>query len=108
MELSKWDDIRVDGLARFTPTDKTKSDNPIPAHIVEKGLKDAGYEDIIPKLQALFAEFTAFALERGYVVIDTKFEVFINSKGEWILGDEILTPESSRFIKIADFEAAKA
>lgn len=63
------------------------------------------YPDIIRKLQELFKEFTDFMYEKGYVVVDTKFEVFINSKGEWCLGDEILTPESSRFIKREDFEA---
>jgi phosphoribosylaminoimidazole-succinocarboxamide synthase len=34
-----------------------------------------------------------------------KFEIFINSKDEWVLGDEVLTPESSRFISKEDFEA---
>ena len=106
-DVQEWDDIRLDGLSRFTPTDKTKNDNPIETSIVEKWLQDAGYGDIVPKLQQLFAEFTAFAYQHGYVVVDTKFEVFINSKWEWVLGDEILTPESSRFIKVEDFETGK-
>ncbi|MCG3715703.1 phosphoribosylaminoimidazolesuccinocarboxamide synthase, partial [Aliarcobacter butzleri] len=37
--------------------------------------------------------------------VDTKLEVFVNSKGEWVLGDEVLTPESSRFISKEDFDA---
>jgi phosphoribosylaminoimidazole-succinocarboxamide synthase len=103
--LWEWADIRIDGKARFTPTDKTKNDNPIPSHIVENWLSEAGYGDIVPKLQQLFADFTAFAYERGYVVVDTKFEVFVDANGQWVLWDEILTPESSRFIKKEDFEA---
>lgn len=103
--LKEWQDVRKDGKAIFTPTDKTKDDNPIPTYIVEQGLESAWYADIVPKLQQLFAEFTAFAYQRWYVVVDTKFEVFINAQGEWVIGDEILTPESSRFIKRADFEA---
>ena len=35
----------------------------------------------------------------------SKFEIFVNSKGEWVLGDEVLTPESSRFISKEDFDA---
>lgn len=63
------------------------------------------HPEVVQKLKELFREFTDFAYERGYVIVDTKFEVFINSAGEWCLGDEILTPESSRFIKKEDFEA---
>lgn len=86
----------------FTPTTKDKSDTPIPSEIVR-----SQHPEIIRKLQELFREFTEFAYEKGYVIVDTKFEVFINSQGEWCLGDEILTPESSRFIKREDFEAGR-
>lgn len=99
--LTEWADIRDEkGNAHFTPTDKTKDDNPIPSHIVE----DA-YPEIVKALQNLFQKFTEFADFHGYVLIDTKFEVFINSRWEWILGDEILTPESSRFILRENFNA---
>ncbi|EKD44392.1 MAG: phosphoribosylaminoimidazole-succinocarboxamide synthase, partial [uncultured bacterium (gcode 4)] len=48
--LKEWDDIRdVDGNAVFTPTDKTKDDNPIPARIVREA-----YPEIVNKLQTLF------------------------------------------------------
>ena len=101
--LTEWSDIRdTDGNAKFTPTDKTKHDNPIKSEIVRNA-----YPEIVEKLTALFQEFTAFAYERGYVIVDTKFEVFQNSKWEWVLTDEILTPESSRFIKKEDFEACR-
>ncbi len=99
--LIEWSDIRDEyGNAHFTPTDKTKDDNPIPSHIVQ-----TAYPEIVQSLQILFKQFTDFAYVRGYVLVDTKFEVFINSEWEWILGDEILTPESSRFILRKDFEA---
>ena len=38
-----------------------------------------------------------FALSRGIIVADTKFEFGRNNKGEIVLGDEALTPDSSRF-----------
>lgn len=103
--LNEWDDIRGDEKARFTPTDKTKDDNPLNSQTVEESLQAIGYGDIVPKLQQLFAEFTEFCYKRGYVLVDTKFEVFKNSKWEWVIWDEMLTPESSRFIKKDDFEA---
>ena len=64
-----------DGNAKFTPTDKTKHDNPIKSEIVRNA-----YPEIVEKLTELFREFTAFTYERGYVIVDTKFEVFQNSK----------------------------
>jgi phosphoribosylaminoimidazole-succinocarboxamide synthase len=56
-------------------------------------------------MENLFKSFTQYALDNGIVIVDTKFEIFINSKGEWVLGDEVLTPESSRFISKEDFDA---
>lgn len=101
--LKEWDDIcDTYGNAAFTPTDKTKDDNPIPSRIVREA-----YPEIVEKLQTLFREFTEFAYHAGYVIVDTKFEVFMNAKWEWVIGDEILTPESSRFIKREDFEAGR-
>jgi phosphoribosylaminoimidazole-succinocarboxamide synthase len=38
-----------------------------------------------------------FAAERGIILADTKFEFGINMAGEITLGDEALTPDSSRF-----------
>ena len=63
------------------------------------------FPEIISSLEKLFKDFTAFAYERGIIVVDTKFEIFVNSKNEWVLGDEVLTPESSRFISKEDFDA---
>ena len=37
------------------------------------------------------------ALEKGIMIADTKFEFGINMAGEITLGDEALTPDSSRF-----------
>jgi phosphoribosylaminoimidazole-succinocarboxamide synthase len=38
-----------------------------------------------------------FAAERGIILADTKFEFGLNMAGEITLGDEVLTPDSSRF-----------
>jgi phosphoribosylaminoimidazole-succinocarboxamide synthase len=43
-------------------------------------------------------EFAAsYALERGIIIADTKFEFGLDSTGKLFLMDEILTPDSSRF-----------
>ena len=83
----------------FTPTTKGVKDIPLNSDKVRKL-----FPNIINSLEKLFKEFTSFAYENGIVVVDTKLEVFVSSDGEWILGDEILTPESSRFIDKEDFE----
>ncbi|RBQ28192.1 phosphoribosylaminoimidazolesuccinocarboxamide synthase [Aliarcobacter vitoriensis] len=83
----------------FTPTTKGVKDIPLNSQKV----KDT-FPEIISSLEKLFKDFTTFAYERGIVVVDTKFEIFVNSAGEWVLGDEVLTPESSRFIAREDFE----
>jgi len=84
----------------FTPTTKGIKDEPLNSQKVREL-----FPEIITNLEKVFKDFTAFAYERGIIVVDTKFEIFVNSKGEWVLGDEVLTPESSRFISKEDFDA---
>jgi len=45
----------------------------------------------------LYQEAAAYALKRGIIIADTKFEFGTDKNGELILIDEILTPDSSRF-----------
>ena len=45
-----------------------------------------------------------FAKERGIILADTKFEFGLNSSGEIVLGDEALTPDSSRFWELSTWE----
>jgi phosphoribosylaminoimidazole-succinocarboxamide synthase len=46
---------------------------------------------------ALYAEAAAFALTRGMIIADTKFEFGVDAAGTLHLIDEALTPDSSRF-----------
>ena len=84
----------------FTPTTKGIKDEPLNSSIV----RDL-FPEIISSMEKLFKDFTVFAQDNGIVVVDTKFEIFVNSNGQWVLGDEVLTPESSRFITLEDFNA---
>lgn len=96
-DLKEWSKFET---PLFTPTTKGVKDIPLNSQKVREI-----FPEIISSLEKLFKEFTEFAQENGIIVVDTKLEVFVNSKGEWILGDEILTPESSRFISKEDFDA---
>ncbi|PCJ85792.1 MAG: phosphoribosylaminoimidazolesuccinocarboxamide synthase [Thiotrichaceae bacterium] len=45
----------------------------------------------------LYQEAADFALERGIIIADTKFEFGLDNDGQLTLIDEVLTPDSSRF-----------
>ncbi|MEY4412918.1 MAG: hypothetical protein RIQ53_211 [Pseudomonadota bacterium] len=45
----------------------------------------------------LYSEAAAYALTRGIIIADTKFEFGLDEQGTLTLMDEILTPDSSRF-----------
>ena len=56
---------------------------------------------------ALYKKCADYAYERGIIIADTKFEFGLNEKGEVVLGDEMLTPDSSRFWPLEGYEAGK-
>ena len=45
----------------------------------------------------IYREAADYALERGIIIADTKFEFGLDERGELVLMDEVLTPDSSRF-----------
>ena len=45
----------------------------------------------------LYKKCADYAAGRGIIIADTKFEFGLNENGEIVLGDEMLTPDSSRF-----------
>jgi phosphoribosylaminoimidazole-succinocarboxamide synthase len=46
---------------------------------------------------AVYEAVAAHALERGVILADTKFEFGLDADGQLTLGDEVCTPDSSRF-----------
>lgn len=46
---------------------------------------------------AIYERAATFALERGIIIADTKFEFGLDDEGRLYLIDEVLTPDSSRF-----------
>ena len=46
---------------------------------------------------ALYKKCADYALTKGIIIADTKFEFGLDENGNVVLGDEMLTPDSSRF-----------
>ena len=46
---------------------------------------------------ALYKKCADYALSRGIIIADTKFEFGLDENGNIVIGDEMLTPDSSRF-----------
>ena len=55
----------------------------------------------------LYKKCAEYALSRGIIIADTKFEFGLDENGEVVIGDEMLTPDSSRFWPLEGYEAGK-
>ncbi|MFP5314212.1 MAG: phosphoribosylaminoimidazolesuccinocarboxamide synthase [Actinomycetes bacterium] len=69
-------------------------------------------DDLAAKLRSLtldiYARAESIARERGIILADTKVEFGMSSSGEVTLGDEVLTPDSSRFWDAELYSPGKA
>ncbi|MCX6389553.1 MAG: phosphoribosylaminoimidazolesuccinocarboxamide synthase [Solirubrobacterales bacterium] len=70
-----------------------------------------GDRDLMTRVRDLSIEIykqaAAYALERGIILADTKFEFGEDQDGVLTLGDEVLTPDSSRFWPANEYEAGR-
>lgn len=57
---------------------------------------------------ALYKKCAEYALSKGIIIADTKFEFGLDGDGNIVLGDEMLTPDSSRFWPLEGYEAGKS
>jgi phosphoribosylaminoimidazole-succinocarboxamide synthase len=55
----------------------------------------------------LYARAADHARERGIILADTKFELGLDGDGRLVLGDEVLTPDSSRFWPADGYEPGR-
>ena len=53
---------------------------------------------------ALYKKCADYALTKGIIIADTKFEFGLDENGEIVIGDEMLTPDSSRFWPLEGYE----
>lgn len=56
---------------------------------------------------ALYKKCADYALTKGIIIADTKFEFGLDEEGNVVLADEMLTPDSSRFWPLEGYEAGK-
>ena len=57
---------------------------------------------------ALYKKCADYALTKGIIIADTKFEFGLNKDGQLVIGDEMLTPDSSRFWPLEGYEPGKS
>ena len=53
---------------------------------------------------AIFKKCAEHAAKNGIIIADTKFEFGLDENGDLVLGDEVLTPDSSRFWNAAEYK----
>ncbi len=53
---------------------------------------------------ALYKKCADYALTKGIIIADTKFEFGLDENGKLVLADEMLTPDSSRFWPLEGYE----
>lgn len=84
----------------FTPSSKAEVGDHDENITLEKCAQLLGQElaDKVARISVqLYKEAAAYALSRGIIIADTKFEFGLDEAGELYLIDEVLTPDSSRF-----------
>ncbi|MCW2986221.1 MAG: phosphoribosylaminoimidazolesuccinocarboxamide synthase [Conexibacter sp.] len=91
----------------FTPSTKADEGHDEAIDIDQAG-EILGDRELAGRLRdvsiALYSFATDLAAQRGVILADTKFEFGVNSAGELILGDEALTPDSSRYWPVEGYE----
>lgn len=94
----------------FTPATKAPSGH-------DENITEAEFENIVgadnaAKLKSvslkIYREAYEYALTRGIIIADTKFEFGLSESGDILLVDEILTPDSSRFWSLEHYLPGKS
>ncbi len=93
----------------FTPT--TKAAEGHDENISFEEVCDLIGKDLAEKLRKtaieVYKKGAEYALTKGIIVADTKFEFGVDENGTLVLGDEVLTPDSSRFWPANDYQVGK-
>jgi phosphoribosylaminoimidazole-succinocarboxamide synthase len=93
----------------YTPTTKadTGHDEPITKQEIVNIVGEHIAREMEERSVAVYDMARKYALERGLIIADTKFEFGIDN-GRLVLIDEILTPDSSRFWAREQYEPGRA
>jgi len=94
----------------FTPATKAETGH-------DENITEADFGQIIGAENAemlkstslkIYREASDYALTRGIIIADTKFEFGLDADGDILLIDEILTPDSSRFWSVENYSPGKS
>jgi phosphoribosylaminoimidazole-succinocarboxamide synthase len=94
----------------FTPATKatTGHDENIDRDTAADLVGAALFERVEQASIAVYRFAVAHARERGIIIADTKLEFGLDDEGRLVLGDEVLTPDSSRFWPADDYRPGGA
>ena len=100
--------IEADRLPQpvFTPTTKAEvgHDEFITINEVRDLVGRTTADDLERLTLAIYARGADIARERGVIIADTKLEFGLDTAGTFSLADELLTPDSSRFWKVSEYQ----
>jgi phosphoribosylaminoimidazole-succinocarboxamide synthase len=125
---SGWKDYRATGTTsgHTLPTGLRESDKLAQPIFTPATKAQEGHDENIDRAQAaelvgsellgqveraaieLYELASSYAGERGVIIADTKFEFGLDDSGRLVLGDEALTPDSSRFWPADEYEPGRA
>jgi phosphoribosylaminoimidazole-succinocarboxamide synthase len=94
----------------FTPTTKESvgvHDEPMTFAEVEAAVGAGAAAELRRLTLDVYRRGAEIAADRGIVIADTKLEFGYDDAGRLILGDELLTPDSSRFWRIEDWQPGR-
>lgn len=94
----------------FTPT--TKAEEGHDENITFEEMCDLIGKDLAEKVKSktieIYKKCADYALTKGIIIADTKFEFGLDENGNLVLGDEVLTPDSSRFWPADEYEIGRS
>jgi phosphoribosylaminoimidazole-succinocarboxamide synthase len=94
----------------FTPSTKAEVGHD-EAIDFERAAELVGEEALMKRVAAVSIELYSFAAAharaRGVILADTKFEFGLDEAGELVVGDEVLTPDSSRYWPADGYEPGR-
>ena len=91
----------------FTPSSKAamgEHDENISFAQMQKLIGDELAEQVKQVSLQLYNEAAKYALQRGIIIADTKFEFGLDENNQLVLIDEVLTPDSSRFWAVDTYQ----
>jgi len=93
----------------FTPSTKATSghDENIPFAEVERLLGPERAAEVASKTLEIYRFASDYARTRGILIADTKLEFGLGARGELVVADEMLTPDSSRFWPLEGYKPGR-